>query len=174
MKELDTHTEKESTSKQLCFAIEWDDGVIHPHPPITRALKEVKAKMEAAGHKVITWKPLNHALGNEITDKIYVADGGEDIRRCCAESGEPSMSSIADLGEGGSAPVDASVYASWQVAQQRDQYRKDYLDHIMASSSETGTGRPVDAIIAPTVNSASCHHNRNDYYGYTKLWNLLD
>ena len=27
---------------QLCFAIEWDDGIVHPHPPITRALREIE------------------------------------------------------------------------------------------------------------------------------------
>lgn len=40
---------KEKGAK-LCFAIEWDDGCVHPHPPITRALKETKEKLEKAGH----------------------------------------------------------------------------------------------------------------------------
>lgn len=75
---------------ELCFAIEWDDGtskclqqmavsllfnqgIVHPHPPITRALKIVKEKLEAAGHKVIDWKPYDHAKAFEIIGKIYTA-----------------------------------------------------------------------------------------------------
>lgn len=36
---------------QLCFAIMWDNGVVRPHPPLVRAMKMVKAALEAAGHK---------------------------------------------------------------------------------------------------------------------------
>lgn len=37
--------------KQLCFAIMWHDGLIVPHPPITRAMEMTKAALETAGHK---------------------------------------------------------------------------------------------------------------------------
>lgn len=63
--------------KQLCFGILWDDGVIVPHPPITRALEMTKKALLAAGHKgmcycishaialndqatVVDWKPYKH------------------------------------------------------------------------------------------------------------------
>ena len=36
---------------QLCFAIMWDNGVVRPHPPLVRAMKMVKASLEATGHK---------------------------------------------------------------------------------------------------------------------------
>lgn len=148
---------------------------MHVHPPITRALKEVKAKLEAAGHKVIDWKPYKHAIGNNIIDRIYGADGGEDLKRACQESGEPLMFQLTDSEPDLEASTqDVSVYASWQVALERDVYRKEYLDYTMASVSQTGTTRPVDAIISPIANSASCQHDRNDYLGYTKIWNLLD
>ena len=35
---------------KLCFAIMWDDGLCVPHPPITRALKQVQAALTKAGH----------------------------------------------------------------------------------------------------------------------------
>lgn len=37
--------------KKLCFAIMWHDGLIVPHPPVTRAMEMTKAALEAAGHK---------------------------------------------------------------------------------------------------------------------------
>ena len=36
---------------KLCFAIMWDDGICKPSPPYTRAMKEVKSAVEAAGHE---------------------------------------------------------------------------------------------------------------------------
>ena len=134
----------------------------------------MKAKLEAAGHKVIDWKPLKHDVAYDIIDRIYSADGGEDIRTSCQESGEPVMYSLMDEGPQGAEKPGASVFQSWQVARERDVYRKEYLDHWQATTSQTGTGRPVDAVLAPVSNVASCQHNRNDYVGYTTQWNLLD
>lgn len=37
--------------KELCFAIMWHDGLVTPHPPITRAMEMTKAALKAAGHK---------------------------------------------------------------------------------------------------------------------------
>jgi amidase len=45
---------------KLCFAIMWDDGIIHPHPPIMRALGIAKKALMMAGHKVVDWVPLHH------------------------------------------------------------------------------------------------------------------
>lgn len=38
----------------------YDDNVVHPHPPITRVLKETVAKLEAAGHEIVEWEPSMH------------------------------------------------------------------------------------------------------------------
>lgn len=158
-------------SGKLCFAILWDDGVIHPHPPIIRALRETKEKLISAGHTVIDWIPHNHLRAYDIISRIYTADGGEDIRRSCAEGGEPVMFNLmAD----GKEHKHLNTFESWQLNQEKSQYRKQYLDYWQATESKTGTGRPVDAIIAPVSCWASCKHDLNDYVGYTTQWNLLD
>lgn len=160
--------------EQLCFAIEWDDGVVHPHPPITRALRQVKEKLLAAGHKVVDWQPLEHDKAYDIIGRIYSADGGEDIRRSCAASGEPVMYNLMTEGTQGKEVANASTFDTWQVARERDVYRKQYLDHWNSTVKATGTGRAVDAIVAPVSNWASCPHDTNDYVGYTTQWNLTD
>lgn len=38
--------------RPLSFGIMEDDGVVMPHPPITRAVRMVKEALEAKGHKV--------------------------------------------------------------------------------------------------------------------------
>lgn len=37
--------------KNLVFGIMWDDGLIMPHPPITRGLEIVKKALTDAGHQ---------------------------------------------------------------------------------------------------------------------------
>ena len=74
---------------QLCFAILWDDGLIHPHPPLVRAMKETKEKLEKAGHKVIDFKPYEPIQSAQIIGGIYTADGGVDVATETEKGGEP-------------------------------------------------------------------------------------
>lgn len=40
--------------------------IVHPHPPVTRALRHAKSKLEAAGIKVVDWEPYKHGHGWDI------------------------------------------------------------------------------------------------------------
>lgn len=70
--------------QKLCFAIMWDDGVCIPHPPVTRALKQIQAVLTKAGHNgaltfmqfsfflltchgVIAWHPFEHKKLGDLT-----------------------------------------------------------------------------------------------------------
>ena len=68
------------------------------------------------------------------------------------------------------------------------------MDHWQATISETGTGRPVDALIAPVASSTAHLHGKDgsvldvldvvfhcqslfflhSYASYTSVWNVLD
>jgi hypothetical protein len=39
----------------------------------------------------------------------------------------------------------------WQLHKQRRELRREYFEFWQGSASETGTGRPIDAIIAPVA-----------------------
>ena len=53
--------------RKLKVAVLWDDGVVKPHPPVTRALKEVVDKLKGKENvEVVEWKPYKHDLGWEI------------------------------------------------------------------------------------------------------------
>jgi Asp-tRNA(Asn)/Glu-tRNA(Gln) amidotransferase A subunit family amidase len=53
--------------KKLKVAVLWDDGVVKPHPPVTRALKQIVDKLEANDNvEVVEWKPFKHDLAWEI------------------------------------------------------------------------------------------------------------
>lgn len=57
-------------TKEFTVGVLWDDGIVHPHPPITRGLQYAKEKLQAAGIKVVDWKPFDHTLGWDIVVSI--------------------------------------------------------------------------------------------------------
>ncbi len=47
--------------KRLKVGVLWHDGVIRPHPPVTRALREVVEKLRTSpDFEVVDWKPHRH------------------------------------------------------------------------------------------------------------------
>ena len=53
--------------KRLRVAILWSDGVVQPHPPVTRALKEVVQKLrKVEGVEITEWQPHKHELAWEV------------------------------------------------------------------------------------------------------------
>lgn len=76
-------------SRPLKVAIEWDDGVVKPHPPTTRALQQVADACRAAGMEVVDWIPYQHDRAWDITSALYFPDGGEAAIRPVLEAGEP-------------------------------------------------------------------------------------
>jgi amidase len=50
---------EEARTRPLVIAVMRDDGVVRPHPPITRVLDEVAKKLELAGHEIVSWIPGN-------------------------------------------------------------------------------------------------------------------
>ena len=47
------------------------------------------------------------------------------------------------------------------------EYQKDYMEYWNNTVRSTGTGRPVDAIIAPLAPFAAARPDRYKYYGCT-------
>ena len=60
------------TSPKLAFGVLESDGVVTPHPPIIRAVREVTKALEAEGHKVFPYDglllttQLNASLGDSV------------------------------------------------------------------------------------------------------------
>lgn len=47
-------------TRPLTIGLLVDDGVVKIHPPIERALRDLKAKLQAAGHEVVPWGSSGH------------------------------------------------------------------------------------------------------------------
>ncbi|KAG6906122.1 hypothetical protein DXG01_015796 [Tephrocybe rancida] len=168
--------------KQLCFGIIWDDGSTVPHPPIIRGLETAKKALLAAGHKVIDWKPLEHQALVDVAFSIFGGGATKDFEAVSAESGEPRITSMVPGQETtthtelvkvkqGHSP---SAYDMWQFHKRKRDLRQAYLEHWLATASDTGTGRPVDAIVAPVAPFTAVPHGKHATVAYTTVWNVLD
>lgn len=99
---------------------------------------------------------------------IWGADGGEDYQTVTAPTQEPILQSqrIYDEGEKPEPPLfrksaKLSAYELWQAHKEKRALRKKYLDRWQATSSFTGTGRPIDGIISPVAPFAAPPHGAN-------------
>ncbi|EEH41340.1 acetamidase [Paracoccidioides lutzii Pb01] len=161
---------QEIQSRPLTIGLIVDDGVVKVHPPIERALRELSAKLQAAGHEIVPWNADGHQECIEIMDAFYTVDGGEDIRRDVNIAGEPFIPHVEKLVNKGR-PI--SVYEYWQLNRRKWAAQKRYLDKWNGARGPL-SGRVVDVLLAPTMPHVSVPHRCCRWVGYTKVWNFLD
>lgn len=79
--------------RPLKIAVQWWDGVVRPHPPLLRALREVSEACKKAGMTVVDWncENLNHQKGWEIITSLYWPDGGKEVFDLLEATGEPEL-----------------------------------------------------------------------------------
>ena len=97
-----------------------------------------------------------------------MAAAAEDINAVLSPTGEPRLTTMAPEGH---ASIDIgitytptlSAYELWKIQKTRTALREEYLALWRESAKYTGTGRPVDAIIAPVAPHAACPHGKTPY-----------
>jgi amidase len=56
---------------------------------------------------------------------------------------------------------EVSAYGLWQLHKRKLDLREAYMAHWNSTVSQTGTGRPIDAIICPAAPYAAPPHGHN-------------
>ncbi|KAL2818241.1 amidase signature domain-containing protein [Aspergillus cavernicola] len=147
----------------LTIGILKDDGVVRPHPPITRAIKIAEEKLLAAGVNVVQWEPFEHKEIYELGNAFFGADGFRHAREALAASGEPvlPLTEVAfSWGE------EITVYSNWDLNYTREIFRAHYYGLMKLLG--------VDLILSPTYVGVVPEHETGTYIGYTSVWNVLD
>lgn len=162
-----------SSGGPLSFGYFKTDGAVNPQPPVTRAIDMVVEALKAAGHKIIDWNPPPHSELIAIAMKPWRSDGGKDIFDSFALSGEPLSAQIQmSYGTGPREEMKASEIAAGNV--EKRQFQKRYLDYWNSTAEISGTGRPVDGIIAPLAPYPAARPLKYLYYGFSVWVNALD
>ncbi|CAE7062050.1 unnamed protein product [Rhizoctonia solani] len=151
-----------------------DDGIVAPHPPIVERLHKTRRALIAAGHEVIDWTPMDHMEAFELTVKLYMLDGGDDIRAILAESGEPPIPQLASILPDPKAGGACTLAQSWAMNIRRDQFRARALKHWNQTALLSKSGRSVDVVLCPAAPTLAPPHGTTRWVGYTSYWNLLD
>ncbi|KGQ01950.1 hypothetical protein PAAG_11341 [Paracoccidioides lutzii Pb01] len=159
-------------TKQLKIAVEWDDGVVKPHPPVLRALREVADACRKAGMEVVDWVPLDHSRAWDIISALYFTDGGEDALESLKASGEPILPLSKFIIHEQPTVKPHTLAELWKLCIRRDDYRATYAKHWSATATSP-TGE-VDLILCPATPGCAPPHETSRYWGYTAQWNLLD
>ena len=157
----------------------WDDGVVKPHPPVTRTLKEVTQKLQKFEDiEVVDWKPYNHDEAWSIIASLYFVDGGADETKAIDSSGEPWLPLSKHILKDNEYVKRHSIEDLWYWQNRRETYRTEYAKiwNDTASSRDLN-GNPegmVDVILCPVGPGAAPLLETSKWWGYTSQWNLLD
>ncbi|KAI5289976.1 hypothetical protein KEM54_002762 [Ascosphaera aggregata] len=158
--------------KSLKIGVLWDDEVVKPHPPITRALKEVAEACKKAGMKLVDWVPLHHGRAWDLISAMYFTDGGESYLKTLLKAKEPVLPLSDWITRGQPTCRQRSNQEIWELKAMRNEYRTHYAQHWNATSKDDG--REVDVILCPTTCGVAPQHETAKYWSYTSQWNLLD
>ncbi|VDC00395.1 unnamed protein product [Peniophora sp. CBMAI 1063] len=158
----------------LVFGILMSDGVVTPQPPVSRALRELKERLEDAGHEVIPWDPPSHAEAAKISTIIFTADGGKTIHKALASAGEPPNQLVKDyFGEAPRPELSASELFAANESQY--QYQAAYAKYWNGTAKITKSGRAVDFVLLPAFPAPCFRPGQSGVYtGYTGVANCLD
>lgn len=153
-----------------------DDGIVKPTPAVTRVLRETKAALEAAGHRVVEWTPFGADVSFDLIQRFLRGDGGHAMASIVAEGHEPWPRGLKMFQRAYDASKDspATVSALWKLQTERFGYLRNLLQAIADTENVSGTGRPFDGIISPVVAFPSAPRYAFQHIGYASFWNLAD
>ncbi|KAG0645739.1 amidase [Hyphodiscus hymeniophilus] len=151
--------------KPLKIGIIYHDGIVCPHPPITRSLHQTAKALQAAGHTLISWDTTLHRTLIDCISKFYFLDGGKeyhDIIAAGEETASPLMKWLLDSAP--SRPYSAAE--TWKLNELRNALQIAYAAQWNASG--------IDCLLCPANASVASAHGESTYWGYSSLFNILD
>jgi amidase len=152
--------------RSLKIGVLWHDGVVRPHPPITRALELVTNRLKDISIEVVDFLPHLHDEAWAILSSLYYPDGGSADNEDMAKSGEPwrPLSEWIIKDNPCVKKLTVGELAYWY--EEREAYRKEYALHWNKHG--------IDALLCPVGPGVAPKHNTAKYWSYTSQWNLLD
>ncbi|SCU91223.1 LANO_0D11100g1_1 [Lachancea nothofagi CBS 11611] len=170
----------EVTKRKLRIGLMTWDGLVMPHPPVLRALRETCHALTSRGHEIVKWSfPDNEKLV-DVGEKVYGADFYAEVEQILEKTGEPisdymNIARNVSRGKGHSGNA-LDVNQWWEVSQEIRHLKQKFLKYWKNTENVTSDGKPIDAILCPVWPSAGFHDGKVDFgcENYTVPFNVLD
>ncbi|OAQ65418.1 general amidase [Pochonia chlamydosporia 170] len=169
MSRVDQTVALKESKRPLKLGIFWTDGVVQPHPPITRGLKKVVTAVKQAGHSVVEWKPPLQKTAKRVHVSFLKADGAHDIHSHLNLSGEPL---IPDLRETFKLKQPMGLLEYQENTLEGLSYEAAYSDYWNQSANDDG--QIVDAVVMPVAPHAAVIPGKFYHTAYTEAINLMN
>jgi amidase len=129
----------DAASGGLCFAAFPHDGVVKPHPTISRGVDLAIDTIRQSGHKVIEWNPPSHLEGSRIYAGIVFAEV-YDVHDAIRLSGEPLMSALEPLFGKDEPRQSMGMKDYYNLILRFKKYQEEYAEYWESTKTLTGTG----------------------------------
>ena len=155
----------------VCFGFVANDGVVRPHPPIERGLRETKAALVRAGHQVVD-VDLFRAEDKlwDLAFRIFCADGGHTLRKVLQIIPEPAIKEMY-------VPPASMAMSAFELENESKNLlgiREAILKRWRDTARITESGRPVDAFVLPSGGHVAPPHGTMEYFLYEAISNIID
>ncbi|KOS13503.1 fatty-acid amide hydrolase [Malassezia pachydermatis] len=159
---------------KLVLGLLVSDGVVHPQPPIEKALREVAEAMRDAGHEVIEFTPPDHGQALALWLGIMCQTGGEQIHDLIEEGGETLIDEVAEMigAAKGERPA-ITIAEAYDQAETLHEFRAEYEQAWNETATQSECGRPMDGLLMPNTGVVCWKRGGTVYHGYTPVGNVL-
>ncbi|KAL8748056.1 MAG: hypothetical protein Q9190_000141 [Brigantiaea leucoxantha] len=174
-----------SKNQDLKIGVMWHDGVVTPHPPITRALKMLVDRLKHLPNiEVVEFPAYLHDEAWAILSSLYFTDGGKSNLATIATSGEPILPLTELIIQSNPCVRKLTMQQLGYWEEEREEYRTEYAKvwngtgtHREVLDDDNGSEEPrrtMDVLLCAASPGVAPRHNTSKYWSYTAQWNLLD
>ena len=153
--------------RKLKVGIMWNDGAITPQPPILKALKWAKAKLEAGSEfEVKDYMPYKSAQAIKYIRQMYWPESGLGFKEHMAATGEPEFPLTTYVLKDALGDKEKTATEITQMRVDRDNFRIEFV--------KSWNEQDVDVVLCPVFVGPASAHDTSFYWNYTALWNFVD
>ncbi|RSL74472.1 hypothetical protein CEP51_011554 [Fusarium floridanum] len=160
-------------SRKLKVGVMWDDGIVTPHPPVRRAMRDTVQKLrENPNIEIVEWTEFSMQDAFEIWSTLVFADNGDLMLNLLKDGKEDLMPLTEWIFKSNPYMAKRSLQEVWDWTAKRDTFRGMFAQAWNATGA--ADSHPVDVLLSPLYIGAAGRLNESKYWNYSLLWNVLD
>ncbi|CAG9981830.1 unnamed protein product [Clonostachys byssicola] len=160
-------------SRKLKVGIMWDDGLVTPHPPVRRAMRETVEKLRKDPDiEIVDWAEFSMKDAYEIWSTLIFADNGEVMLNLLDDGKEELRPLTEWIFKHNPHKAKRSLQEVWDWTAKRDEFRGKFA-HAWHKTGAVDS-HPIDVLLTPLYIGPPAKLDESKYWNYSLLFNLLD